>query len=264
MFGNAINHRFLINFAKYRYLLFELVKRDIKVKYRRSVLGIFWSLLEPLLTMLVLFMIFSTIFAKNIHNFPIYLLTGRLIFSCFNSGSKGAMRSIRRNAGMLKKVYIPKYMYALGKVFSEFIFFAISLVVLFGVMVVTHAPFTIYILVSAIPLLILLIFTVGAGLLLATLSVFFRDIDYLYGIFTMMLMWGSAIFYPISIVPAKYQFIFTYNPIYAIISMCRDCYLYGHMFPMNTLIFATSSALAIFFIGVLVFYKYQDRFILYL
>ena len=266
MFRNLdlFNHRFLINFTKYRYLLVELVKRDIKVKYRRSVLGIFWSLLNPLLTMIVLYVVFSTLFAKDTANYPIYLLTGRLIFSFFNTGSKAGMNSIRRNAGMLKKVYIPKYMYTLGKVLSEFVFFVISLVVLFGVMLVTHAPFTVYIIMSAIPILILLLFTFGVGLLLATLTVFFRDLAYLYGIFTMMLMWCSAIFYPITIVPAKWQFIFTLNPIYVIIAMCRDVFLYGQMYTLNNLIFATSAAVSVFFIGVLVFYKYQDRFILYL
>ena len=115
-----------------------------------------------------------------------------------------------------------------------------------------------------IPLFVLLMFTVGVGLLLATLTVFFRDIAYLYGIFTMLVMWGSAIFYPITIVPAKYQFLFNYNPIYAIISMCRDCYLYGHMFSLDTLFFATSCAIVALFAGILVFYKYQDKFILHL
>ena len=114
-------HRFIVNFSKYRYLLKELVKRDIKIKYRRSVLGIFWSFLNPLLTMVVLTIIFSSIFAMDIENFPVYVLIGKLVFDFFAQGSKAAMMSIIRNASIIKKVYVPKYMYSLGVVLSNFV-----------------------------------------------------------------------------------------------------------------------------------------------
>ena len=119
-------HRFIVNFSKYRYLLKELVKRDIKIKYRRSVLGIFWSFLNPLLTMVVLTIIFSSIFASDIENFPVYVLVGKLVFDFFAQGSKAAMMSIIRNASIIKKVYVPKYMYSLGVVLSNFVTFALA------------------------------------------------------------------------------------------------------------------------------------------
>lgn len=265
MAANAIfNHRFLINFSKYRYLLSELVKRDIKIKYRRSVLGIFWSFLNPLLTMVVLTIIFSTFFAQNIPNFPVYFLTGKLIFDFYAQGSKAAMNSIIRNASIIKKVYVPKYMYSLGVVLSNFVTFLLSLIVLFGVMIATHAQFTLYILQAILPIFLLILLTLGAGLLLATLTVFFRDMKHLYGVFITMLLYGSAIFYPIEIVPPDAQILFFLNPVYGVISLCRDSFLYGRAFDPMTLLYVSVFSVGIFIVGILLFYKYQDKFILYI
>lgn len=256
-------HRFIANFSKYRFLLLELVKRDIKIKYRRSVLGIFWSFLNPLLTMVVLTVIFSAFFSGNIQNYPVYILTGRLVFDFFSQGSNAAMNSITGNASIIKKVYIPKYMYSLGVVLSSFVTFLLSLIVLFLVMIATNAPFTIYMLTAVLPIILLLIFTIGAGLLLAAVNVFFRDIGHLYGVFTMLLMYGSAIFYPIEIVPESYRIFFELNPVFAFITLFRDAFLYGKPFDPVTLLFAAVSSIVILVLGIAVFYKYQDKFILY-
>lgn len=256
-------HRFIANFSKYRFLLLELVKRDIKIKYRRSVLGIFWSFLNPLLTMVVLTAIFTALYKSNIQNFPVYVLVGKIIFDLYAQGTSAAMNSIKKNASIIKKVYVPKYMYTLGVVLSSFVTFALSLIILFLVMVVTNAPFTIYILYAVLPIFLLLIFTVGMGLILATVTVFFRDIEHLYGVFTMLLMYGSAIFYPITIIPDNYRFIFELNPVYAFISLCRDSFLYGQIFNLNTLLYASVMAVIALVLGIILFYKYQDKFILY-
>jgi len=259
----ALEHRFIVNFTKYRYLLTELVKRDIKIRYRRSVLGIFWSFLNPLLYMIVLTLIFSTFFHNNIENYPVYLLTGRIVFDFFAQGSKAAMLSIRRNASIIKKVYIPKYMYALSSVLSNLVTFGFSIIILLAVMLVTHASFTLYILLAILPIILLLMFTIGAGLLLAAVTVFFRDIEHLYKVFLTLLMYGSAIFYPIQIVPENYRIFFELNPIYAIITLFRDSFLYGKMFEPNVLLYAAATSIVIFIVGIGVFYRYQDKFILY-
>lgn len=262
--NEIFQHRFIINFSKYKYLLSELIKRDIKIKYRRSVIGIFWSFLNPLLTMVVLTIIFSTIFAMNIENFPVYFLAGKIVFDLYAQGSTAAMMSIRRNADIIKKIYVPKYMYGLSSVLSNFVTFLLSLIVLFGVMLATNAGFTWYILTALVPILLLVMFTIGAGLLLATLTVFFRDIEHLYDVFITLLMYGSAIFYPVSIIPQKFQIFLNMNPIYAIISLCRDSFLYGKAFDPTTLLFATASSAGILVLGIILFYKYQDKFILYI
>jgi ABC-type polysaccharide/polyol phosphate export permease len=262
--NEIFRHRFLLNFSKYRFLLIELVKRDIKVKYRNSILGIFWSFLNPLLMMVVMTIIFSTLFGGTITNFPVYYLTGILVFSLYSQGSSGAMTSITGNAQMLNKVYIPKYMYSLSRVLSNLVTFFFSIIILVLIMIATNAPFSIYILYSFIPVVLVVIITIGAGLLLATLNVFFRDIQHLYKVFTTLLMYGSAIFYPVTIVPEQFQIFFTLNPIFAIITLFRDSFYSGTPYDFFTVMYASTFSILLLIIGMVMFYKYQDRFILHL
>jgi len=261
---NITEHRFLYNFRKYKYLLYQLVSRDIKIKYRKSVLGIFWSFLEPLLTMIVLTIIFSTLFKGwGVENYPIYLLTGRLIFTFFQGATTAAMRSIRGSAGILKTVYVPKYIYSLSAILSNFVTFLLSLVVLFLVMVATNAPFTIYIIFTSLPILALLFFTIGVGLAVATVNVFFRDLEHLYGVLMTLLMYATPIFYPARIVPESFRFIQDYNPLYAVIECCRSVFLYGKIYDPYQLLFALVSAAVAMIVGLTLFYRYQDKFVLH-
>lgn len=256
-------HRFILNFTKYKFLLKELVKREIKAKYRNSVLGIFWSFLNPLLTMIVFTLIFSTIFKRDIPNFPVYVLTGRLMYEFFAGSTKAAMKSVRSNSNIMKNVYVPKYIYALSSILSEFVTFAISLVVLIVVMVVTGASFSVFNFLAIIPIALVLILCVGCGLILATINVFFRDIEYIYGVFTMLLMYGSALFYPIDIIPAKFLPFFYANPVYAAISGFRDCILTGTFPGIQSMLYLGIFGAVSLIIGVSIFYKYQDKFIFY-
>ena len=214
--------------------------------------------------MLVLTIIFSTLFKSKIDNYPVYLLTGRLAYAFFAQGTGGSMFSIYKNASIIRKIYMPKYMFTLGITISSMITFLLSFVVLFLVMIATHAQFTWFILLAVVPLILILILTIGIGLILATITVFFRDIEHLYGVFLTLLMYGSAIMYPASIIPANYQFLLTYNPVYASISLFRDCFLYGQWFDPFTLLFAIVSSFAALILGIVVFYKFQDKFILYI
>ena len=200
--------------AEKKFLLQQLVKRDFTSKYKDSVLGIAWSFFNPLLIMLVFTAIFSMLFGRQIENYPVYFLSGRLIYDFYSAGTKGSMRSIRRNSGILKKIYVPKYMFSISSVCYEFINFLISFVILFGVMIITGAPFHSTILFAIIPLLFLVILIFGIGLILAVCNTYFTDIGYLYNVFTLVLMYASALFYPIEIVPATVQKIFTLNPVY--------------------------------------------------
>lgn len=261
---NIKDHRFIANFTKYRYLLSELIKRDIKIKYRRSILGIFWSFLQPLFTMIILTIVFGTLFKSSIENYPVYLLTGKLVFDYYSAGSRAAMGSIISNASMIKKVYIPKYMYSLGVVFSNMVTFLMSLIVLVLVMIATGAPFTIHIPLAIVPVVLLVLFTIGAGLILAAVTVFFRDIEHLYGVFVTMLLYATPIMYPADIVPESFRFIQTLNPLYAIIELFRSAVLYGTLFDPGQLLFAVLSTAAVLVLGIGLFYKYQDKFILYI
>ncbi len=249
MLENKLKHRFFENFLKYRFLLVELVKKDIKIKYRRSVLGIFWSFMEPLLFMIVLTIIFSTIFKNSIENYPVYLLTGRLVFTFFSSGTTAAMHSIYGNASTIKKLYVPKYIFTLGIALSNMVTFLLSLIILVAVMLVTGAPFTPFILTFLVPMLLMFVFTVGVGLILASVTVFFRDIEHLYGVFTTLLLYGSAIFFPPEIIPQPFQILLYFNPVFVYIDMFRDAFLYATWFDPFQIIYGTACAVGALFLG---------------
>lgn len=253
--------RVLKNFKKYRYLLFELTKKNIKLKYRRSYLGILWTLLEPILTTFVLTVVFINIRGKKDHAFPVYILTGRLLYSFFSQATKQAMKSIRSNSSMIKKVYVPKYIYPVSDVLSNFIIFLISTVVLFGAMIVFKVQPTKYILYSIIPLLQLLVLSLGMGLILATLAVFFRDMEYLWGVALMLIMYTAAIFYDAGIVSDEWKWIFNANPIFHIILNFRNC-VYGRPLDMNALLISSGYSIISLVAGIVLFYKKQDKFIL--
>ena len=253
----------ILNFKKYRFLLSELVIKDIKLKYRKSYLGILWTLLEPLLTMLVLTEVFTSFYGRSDKLFPVYILTGRLLYSYFSNATKAAMKSIRVNGQMIKKVYVPKYIYPLSSIISQFITFLISLVVLLGTAIVLKVKPTIYLLEAMLPLFILLILVMGVGLILATLAVFFRDMEYLWGVVLMMIMYCSAIFYdPEKIIKAGKGWILTINPLYAIILNFRNTILYGQSLEMKSLFYAAGFSAVTLVLGIWMFYKKQDQFIM--
>jgi len=214
--------------------------------------------------MIVLTVIFSTLFEHHIDNFPLYMISGRLIYEFFASGTNGTMKSIIDSSALLKKVYIPKYLITLSRVLADFIIFLISLVDLFLVMQITGADFTIYIVYAPLYLLLLLLFTTGMSLILSTIMIFFRDIEHLYGIFVMILMYFSAIFYPVEIIPQKFQFILYANPIYQFIAGFRQSLYYGLPLDPLNLFYCIFAALLSIVIGLVVFEKNQHKFILHI
>lgn len=268
--------KYLKNFHKYRYLLYEIVRKNIKLQYRNSVLGIFWTFLQPLLTTIVLVLVFGGIFGRkseSMINYPIYLLCGRLIYEFYTQSTKRAMRSIRNSASVIKKVYVPKYIYPLSNVISNFVTFLISLLVLacfivyFYFFSAEQPHITPYFLLVFVPILVLLLLSVGVGLILSTLEVFFKDIEYLYEVFCMLLFYMTPIFYQLdqlNIGSKVVKMALMANPLYSITEMFRDCVLFGEMFNINHLLYSLAFSLATVVIGLFVFYKKQDKFILHI
>lgn len=243
----------------------ELVKKGIKLKYRRSYLGVLWTMLEPLLTMVVLTLVFGKLFGRTDPTFPVYILTGRLLYTFFANSTKAAMKSIQSNSSMIKKVYVPKYIYPLSSILSNFVIFLISLIVLVGVGMVLRVEPTIYILFAWVPLVILLIMVFGIGLILATLTVFFRDLEYLWGVALMLIMYSSAIFYPVDrLINTNTEWILKLNPLYAVIINFRNTVLYGQPLDLYYLTFSAAFSLVTVLIGLIMFYRQQDKFILHL
>ena len=249
-------------FAEKKFLLKELVKRDLTSKYKDSVLGILWSFFNPLLIMLVFTAIFSMLFGRSIENYPVYFLSGRIIFDFYNAGTKGAMRSIKRNQNLIKKIYVPKYMFSVSTICYEFINFLISFVILFGVMIITGASFHWTIIVSIVPMFFLLCLVFGVGLILAVCNTYFTDVGHLYNVFTLLLMYSSALFYPMEIVPPLVQRIFTLNPVYSAISCFRECISYGILPNASTLLYLAAFSLTTLGIGIVLFKIYEKRLVL--
>ncbi|CAM4396809.1 ABC transporter permease [Saccharibacillus endophyticus] len=249
---------------KYKFLLNELVMRDIKIKYRRSFLGVLWTLLNPLLMMIVLTLIFSNIFRFSIDNFPVYLLCGQLIFNFFSEASNMALTSILSNGSLIKKVYVPKYLFPLSKVFSSLVNLFASFVALLLVMIFTQSQITWTILFAPLPLLYICLFTLGVSLLLSALSVFFRDIMHLYGVLLTAWMYFTPVFYPLDILPEGIRSIVEFNPLTSFINLFREVVMYNQVPTLSLNLVCLAYSLVMLGIGAYVFYKNQDKFILHI
>lgn len=253
---------YIQNFLKFRPLLMELVTRDIKTKYRRSILGVLWTLLNPLLMMLVLSVVFSHIFKFQVENYPLYILSGQVVFNFFSESTSSAMSSIINNAPLIKKVYIPKYLFTLSRVASSVVNVMASFCALIVVMVFSGIELNFTVLLLVVPMGILIIFSTGIGLLLATVAVKFRDIIHLYGVLITALTYLTPVIYPISILPAKIRFFVELNPLTGILNMFRNLMIYNTLPTVGQLLTSVTIAIGTFLLGLFVFYKNQDKFIL--
>ena len=214
---------------KHRFLFEELVKRDFKQKYKRTVLGIAWSMLNPLLTLLVMRLVFTNFFGRNMLHYTTYLFAGNLMFNYYRESTSGGMNSLMSNAHIFTKINVPKYLFLLSKSVSAVINFALTLVVFFLFVAIDGVPFRWSFLAIVYPICTLTLFNVGVGLILSALYVFFRDIQYIYDVFTMLLMYMSAIFYQVDGYSAWVQRLFLLNPVYCNIKYVRVIVLEGHL-----------------------------------
>ena len=254
-----------MSIKKYKFLLFQLISRDFKVKYKRSVLGIVWSLLYPILTMVVLALVFSNIFKFSTPgvNYLVYLLTGLVMFNYFNEASNLSMSSVVANFSLINKIYIPKYIFPLSKCLFVGINFLLTLIPLYAIIIFTGTPLNIYHVFLPYAFICLFIFTLGMGLILATVSVFLRDMFYIYGIIMTIWMYLTPIMYDINMISQEYQIFFKLNPLYHYINFARRIILYNEMPTPFTFGVCAGTALLTLIIGVVVFKKNQDKFIYY-
>ena len=216
---------YIKNFLKFQPLLKELVSRDIKIKYRRSVLGVLWTVLNPLLMMVILSIVFSNLFKFDIENYPVYILSGQVIYNFYNEATTMAMSSMLDNAALLKKVYIPKYLFVMSRILSSIINVLASHCALLIVMIVTGVELNWTVVLFPIPLILLVLFCFGLGLVLATVAVKFRDIIHLYSVFTTGLMYLTPVIYSLTLLPGKLYTIVRLNPITNYLMIYRDVML---------------------------------------
>lgn len=255
----------ITDLLKYRDLFALLVERDIKLKYRRSFLGYLWSVLNPLLMMAVMVVVFSTMFQRNIENFPVYLLTGQTLFNFMREATTQSMHSIIGNAGLLKKTYVPKALFVFSRVTSSFVNLLFSMAALIIVMIVTGVGPSWYMLLAPVPLIEVYLFSLGLGLFLAEATVFFRDINNIWSVVTLAWMYLTPIFYPITALPEKLQNIIKmFNPMYCYIGFFRNVILDGQL-PGYKIVCAGLAWIVIMLtLGIWSFNRNQDRFILYI
>ncbi|WP_053982966.1 ABC transporter permease [Niameybacter massiliensis] len=249
---------------KYKELLGELVKRDIKVKYRRSLLGVIWSVLNPLLFMVVITIVFSTIFKSDIENFPIYFLCGQIVFAFFSEATSMAQTSILGNGALIKKVYIPKYIFPVSKVCSGIVNVGFSLIAIIIMMVILRYIPPVTALLFFVPLIYAFLYAIGVSMLISALAVFFRDTVHLYSILLTVLSYFSALFYPVEIIPAQYQGLINFNPIYVFINYFRQLVLVGKVPSLEYNVLCIAHCVLMLIVGYYTFKRSENKFILYI
>ena len=253
---------YIQNFKKYRPLLTELVARDIKNKYRKSVLGVLWTVLNPLFMMIILSIVFSNLFKFDIENYPVYILSGQVVYNFYAESTSSAMSAIIDNASLLKKVYIPKYMFVLSRILSSMINVLASHCALIIVMFATGVDLKWTVVFFPIPLVLLMIFSFGLGLILATVAVKFRDIMHLYTVFTTGLMYLTPVIYALSLLPPALYTLVRINPITNYLMIYRDVMLNGLLPDPVQILIAVAEAVGVLLLGLWLFAKKQDKFIL--
>ena len=248
---------------KYRFLFEELVKRDFKKKYKRTALGMLWSVLSPLMNVIVLMVVFTQFFGRGQEHFIIYIFSGTLIMSFFTETTQGCMRSLMANAPIFTKIKVPKYLFMVSKAIQAFVNFLLTFLLYIVFCLIDNIDFGLHMVALIYPMVCLLIFCVGVGMVLAALYVFFRDVEYLYGVFLTLLNYVSAIFYPVEILPASYQNIFLLNPVFVYIKYFR-CVVIDGIIPSASFhglcaLYAVIALAA----GCLIYKKYNNEFLYY-
>ena len=248
---------------RYQFLFEELVKRDFKKKYKRTILGMFWSVLSPLLMLLVMRLVFTQFFGRNMEHYTTYLFCGNLLFSFFNESTGQGMQSLMSNAGIFTKVNVPKYLFLFSKNVQALINFGLTLIVFFIFCILDGITFTWKFLFLIYPICSLLLFNIGVGLILSALFVFFRDIQYLWTVFTQILMYMSAIFYTIDSYSQTAQYLFLLNPIYLHIRYFRKIVIDATIPSVWFHLLMAADVIIVLGIGCWIYKKYNTRFLYY-
>ena len=254
MFNKLLRHQFLFE---------ELVKRDFKKKYKRTVLGMAWSVLSPLLMLLVMRLVFTQFFGRGMEHYTTYLFCGNLVFSYFSESTGQGMTSLMGNAGIFTKVNVPKYLFLFSKNVQTLINFGLTLCVFFMFCALDGITFTWKFICLLYPICCLVLFNVGVGLILSAMFVFFRDIQYLWSVFTQLLMYMSAIFYTIDSYSYTVQCLFLLNPLYLFIRYFRKIVIEATIPTIWFHLLMLADVIIVFGIGCWMYKKYNTRFLYY-
>lgn len=249
---------------KYQFLFEELVSRDFKKKYKRTVLGMGWSVLSPLLQLLVMTLVFTQFFGRDQPHYTIYLFCGNLVFSYYKESTSTGMRSLMENRGIISKVNVPKYMFLLSQNVSSLINFGLTLCVFFLFVAFDGIAFFPRFFMLLYPIACLILFNVGVGLVLSALFVFFRDVNYIYDVFTLLLNYLSAIFYTVDRFPTWAQSLLLCNPIYCYIKYFRCIVIDAEIPSPQYHLLCLFYAIVMVVFGGLIYKRYNHKFLYYM
>jgi len=250
--------------VRYREFLKNLVIRDIKVRYKRSALGVLWVMLNPLFMMLILYMVFSALFKVSTVNYTAYIISGLIIWNFFSQSTTTAVASLTGNSNLIKKIYIPKAIFPLSTVLSAMINFVFSLVPLVIIFYLTGTPIGPRIYLVPIIIILVAMFSFGITLFLSTLTVFFHDTIYIYEVILMAWMWVTPLFYPVSIVPEKFRMILELNPFYYFINVFRGALYMENPLFVQQFLYCFLLSLAMLTMGWLFFNRLREKVVFYL
>lgn len=248
---------------QHQFLFEELVKRDFKKKYKRTVLGMLWSVLSPLLMLLVMRLVFTQFFGRGTAHYTTYLFCGNLVFSYFSEATSQGMTSLMGNAAIFTKVNVPKYLFLFSKNVQTLINFGLTLCVFFVFCVLDGITFTWRFVLLLYPIACLVLFNIGVGLILSAMFVFFRDIQYLWSVFSQLLMYMSAIFYTIDRYSHTVQCLFLLNPVYLFIRYFRKIVIETTVPSVWFHLLMAADVVIVLGIGCLMYKKYNHRFLYY-
>ena len=248
---------------KNQFMLEELIKRDFKQKYKRTVLGMFWSVLNPLLTLLVMRLVFTNFFGRGVPYYTTYIFAGNLMFSYFKEQTNGGMQSLMANASIFTKINVPKYLFLLSKSVSAMINFGLTLLIFFVFAFIDRVPFHWTVFAIIYPIATLTMFNLGVGMILSALFVFFRDIGYIYDIFTLLLMYMSAIFYQVDRFSERVQRLFLLNPVYCAIKYVRVVVIDGNIPSLSYHLLLLLYATLAISVGAIIYKKFNHKFLYY-
>ena len=249
----------MLQILRYRDLVRALVVRDLKVRYRRSTIGFLWTMLQPLFTMLVLTLVFSAVFRFKLPHYPVYALAGIMFWNFFSQSVTTSMNSLKGNAQLLTKIPVPKAVFPLATVIAGVINLLFALVPLFAILLVTGHPIRPAVLFIPVAILLAALFTLGVGLLLSPMAVFFYDTVEIVGVLLTLLMYMTPVFYPMDIIPQKYVWVVRFNPLRSVMEVFRDPIYYGKIPPLGHLTVAITVAALALVVGITAFRRSSDR-----
>ncbi len=249
---------------RYKELLRNLVMRDIKVRYKRSVLGFLWVMLNPLFMMLILNMVFSDVFKVTTKNYTSYLLSGIILWNFFSQSTSTALPSLLVNSNLIKKIYLPKAIFPLSVVISAVVNFVFSLIPLFFIFYLTGTSVGGHILVLPLVVVLVGIFCFGVSLILSTVTVFFQDTIYIYEVGLLALMYMTPIFFPEAIVPERFRLIFHLNPMYYFVTVFRGSLYLDVPFFYEKILYTFLFSLGALAVGWFFYDRYQDKVVYHL